>query len=329
MASDDLNAAVGEVDKVAHSMVTDYLPTSSPRAIESCLPKMPAEVLEHHRQEYSHPIRIDSKELDLSALPSTVLYLAYGSNLCKTTFEGRRGIKPLSQLNVVAPDLVLTFNLCGIPYIEPCFANVRYHDELAQETTALVRTGSGWDKGLVGVVYEVTREDFAIIIATEGGGASYQDVLVDCYPLDDKENVVPTNPTSQPIKAHTLLSPPGKGRGGRSDNMEAEPSARYLKLIKDGADEHKIPADYRKYLEQIQPYTRTTIGQQIGRVLFVAVWFPAFSIIMMLAKVFRDKDGRSPPIILKLLEIVFGAAWFTYDNFFYWVFGDGEKTIRK
>ncbi|KAI4240334.1 MAG: hypothetical protein LQ352_007654, partial [Teloschistes flavicans] len=35
----------------------------------------------------------------------TYLYLAYGSNLAASTFQGTRGIRPLAALNVVVPEL--------------------------------------------------------------------------------------------------------------------------------------------------------------------------------------------------------------------------------
>ena len=155
----------------------------------------------------------------------TVLYLAYGSNLCAATFRGTRGIKPLSAANVLVPALELVFDLPGIPYTEPCFANTRFTSSsdmpqelqsAAMEKTALLAqdkknvpntaTALGWQKGLVGVVYEVTKEDFAHIIATEGGGSSYKDILVDCYYLPHDAKVVDPEPTGKPFKAHTLFA---------------------------------------------------------------------------------------------------------------------------
>ncbi|KAL8791293.1 MAG: hypothetical protein Q9195_005982 [Heterodermia aff. obscurata] len=216
--------------------------------------------------------------------PETVLYLAYGSNLAAETFLGKRGIRPLSQINVVVPELVMTFDLAGLPYTEPCFANTAYRSltpptpsepppSPLSEKTSLLPTPSStssphWPKGLVGVVYEVTLPDFAHIIATEGGGASYQDVLVDCHPLPASTPSVPLHPHSTPFKAHTLFSPtttaPG-GRISRPDPGYAQPSARYLKLITDGADEHGLPEEYKAYLHALQPYTITTNKQRLGR----------------------------------------------------------------
>ncbi|GKZ18554.1 hypothetical protein AbraIFM66951_003435 [Aspergillus brasiliensis] len=155
----------------------------------------------------------------------TVLYLAYGSNLCSETFLGRRGIKPLSQINVVVPDLWLTFDLPGIPYIEPCFAATRLRkppkqdkdnasDEkpTTEETSHLLHKGPDYNPSmpLVGVVYEVTLKDYARIIATEGGGRGYEDKVVDCYPFPKAYNPtdpLPERPNTKPFKAHTLLSP--------------------------------------------------------------------------------------------------------------------------
>src|SRR5262245_9154043 len=62
----------------------------------------------------SHHVAQSLTHSDISAAEEkgkSVLYLAYGSNLCNETFRGVRGIKPLSQINVVVPSLRLTFDL--------------------------------------------------------------------------------------------------------------------------------------------------------------------------------------------------------------------------
>ncbi|MCJ1299311.1 hypothetical protein MMC08_002103 [Hypocenomyce scalaris] len=292
--------------------------------------------------------------------PDTVYYLAYGSNLSAETFQGRRGIKPLAQLNVVVPELVMTFDLPGLPYVEPCFANTRYRKQAppSPATTAgsdlekalLLNSGGPpkyhkdrWKKGLVGVVYEVTKKDYATIIATEGGGASYQDVVVDCYELPTGSDTVPEDPTSlsPPFKAHTLFSPaipptpprqPSPKSGGRiarPDPSYAQASTRYLKLITDGADEHQLPAEYKKYLHELRPYTITTTKQRLGLFIFVTLWFPIVMTIFGMEKIFADKEGKSPAWLVELLGAVFKAVWASYDQFFKGLFGDGERTMEK
>lgn len=268
----------------------------------------------------------------------TVLYLAYGSNLCKETFRGVRGIKPISQVNVLVPSLRLTFDLAGIPYTEPCFANsaLRTPDALNSDNNAMEGADyhkDRWHKGLVGVVYEVTLSDYAHIIATEGGGASYKDILVDCYVLPTSDTV-PSTPTTHPFKAHTLFAPrlkddntPNLNHVVRPDPSYAQPSARYLKLITDGATECDLPAEYQNYLRDIRPYTITSRRQAVGKALFAAIWVPFIMFAFSLNRKFQDKRGRSPAWLSRLLALIFAGIWLSYDAVFKKVFGDGERTV--
>ncbi|KAI9664849.1 MAG: hypothetical protein M1821_006297 [Bathelium mastoideum] len=290
----------------------------------------------------------------------TFLYLAYGSNLAAETFRGRRGIQPLSQVNVVVPELRMTFDLPGIPYSEPCFANS------AKRNAESVSDGSGrsknlslsidgtsvlplnhtgqrrdyhkdrWHKGLVGVVYEVTPSDFAHIIATEG--TSYNDILVQCYPLPEGSSTVPLQPDNRSFAAHTLFAPalplgvaPGKGgRLQRPDTSYAQPSARYLNLITSGAEECKLPDEYRAYLGSIRSYTITTQRQRLGQAALMAVWGPILIFLFtVLMPMFSDDQGRAPQWLRKLAETVFSSVWISYDNVFKGVFGDGERTLSS
>lgn len=260
----------------------------------------------------------------------TVLYLGYGSNLSAEAFRGQRNIKPLSQVNVVVPTLSLTFDLPGIPYAEPCFGNVRYRDNAAVEGSQHhSRTEdyhkNHWPKGLVGVVYEVTKADYTHIIATEGGGAGYQDVLVDCYALSgDSVEDVPWKPSGQPFKAHTLHAPVTVAR---PDHSYAQPSSRYLKLITDGATEHGLPLEYQAFLHQIRTYHLTTTQQRLGAYIFLSVWSPFFLFFMGGAAIFLRPDGTYPKWVATFLQAMFTACWASYDHFFKETFGDGERTI--
>ena len=298
-----------------------------------------------------HSVREGSFHLDNETTspsgggPDTILYLAYGSNLSAQTFQGTRGIRPLSQVNVVVPELVMTFDLAGLPYVEPCFANTKYrHPSLPTSTSEKSHLlpkntpdyhKTRWKKGLVGVVYEVTKEDYAHIIATEGGGASYQDVLIDCYELPLNEDTVPEFPTSPPFKAHTLyspISPPGTtpengGRFSRPDPDYAQASVRYLKLLTDGADEHALPGEYKEYLRQLRPYTMTTQRQKLGGWIFGMIWLPIISGLFGLNSTFADEDGKAPAWLVAVVGAMFSGMWTSYDTFFSSTFGDGERTI--
>ncbi|KAL2815627.1 hypothetical protein BDW59DRAFT_153730 [Aspergillus cavernicola] len=287
----------------------------------------------------------------------TVLYLAYGSNLASATFLGARGIKPLSQLNVIVPELRLTFDLPGVPYIEPCFAGTHFRNTGAnKENTAaddfttsenypLLLQDQDQDRyigPLVGVVYEVTLRDYAKIIATEGGGGGYKDIVVTSYPFPetyDRADPIPENPETQPIKAHTLLSPAGmqelrqhpttSGLHPRPNAGHAQPSSRYLNLITTGAEEHNLPLAYREYLAQIQPYRITSMRQKIGKVIFLGMWAPILLLILALPRIFARSDGRSPRWVAQSANMAFAAMWSCYDHVFVHIFGDGERTVER
>ncbi|KAK3300743.1 uncharacterized protein B0H64DRAFT_381758 [Chaetomium fimeti] len=339
----------------------------------------------------SEPILAKAFNQNAPVKPKTVLYLAYGSNMCAETFLGMRGIRPLSQVNVAAPSLDLTFDLPGIPYREPCFANTALrkipgtppkfppelphppigppaaqHEDGADSRNGPARRPPVWNKGLYGIVYEVTAEDYAKIVATEGGGASYHDILVPCLALPPSVRVpekptIPAPPT--PFLAHTLYAPripdmPDTANGtttttkkdGDDDDDDgtprtppswlrrlltpvrrpqpdyAQPSARYLKLLADGAREHELPHEYQAYLASLQPYTRTTPRQRWGQGLFLGFWAPTIILLMMAGRWFADGRGRSPPWVVAATTVMFNLVWLSYDCVGKKLFGDGERT---
>ncbi|PGH05314.1 hypothetical protein GX51_03035 [Blastomyces parvus] len=296
----------------------------------------------------------------------TVLYLAYGSNMSAQSFRKSRGILPLSQLNVYVPGLSLTFDLPGFPYLEPCMAGTKYRDpkktssSRSEKKAPVPTSDQTWDKPLVGVVYEVTLSDYARIIATEGGGASYIDIVTDCYPFPksfDPADPVPDHPPkdAKSFKAHTLLSPsckrdqnnpneitkndkanatatvPQKEPYTRpnADRLPAQPSPRYKNLLVTGAREHDLPAEYRAYLSSVTAYRITSTRQKLGRYVTVVCWAPLVVMIFTFSSLFSDKNGRAPAWIAAGQRGLIVGLWWWYDYFAKWVFGDGERTVER
>ena len=319
------------------------------------LPHLPC-VSEHRRNDTGREAPLDTTEFlslrrHARAQKETVLYLAYGSNLSAEKFRGDRGVNPLAQINVIVPSLVMTFDLPGIPYTEPCFANSKYRtpesDAAGDEKAGLLshcNPGEAdyhkdrWKKGMVGVVYEVTKADYAHIIATEGGGSGYQDVVVDCWALPSHIDTVPAVPAGTPFKVHTLYAPPlppdalalrTTASSTRRDPSYAQPSARYLKLICDGADELGLPQEYKTYLHGIRFYRVTTARQQLGSYIFQAIWLPIVACLFAISRVSADKDGRYPPWLVMLFQVTFDSVWQSYDLLFKNLFGDGERTMKS
>ncbi|KAL2852521.1 hypothetical protein BJY01DRAFT_208016 [Aspergillus pseudoustus] len=329
------------------------LPRTTPSRQRASISAQSLDQDEYLPQKVSHVCEGELSE-------ETVLYLAYGSNLASETFLGMRGIKPLSQLNVLVPELRLTFDLPGLPYIEPCFAGTHFRkaptnqaksysleDPTSSEKHSLLRDQDQMRdqrcyKGpLIGVVYEVTLSDYAKIIATEGGGRGYKDVVVTCYPFSDSYDVrdpIPEHPDTQPVKAHTLLSPAGMKElmqlqtgsdpDVRPNPRYAQPSARYLKLITTGAEEHNLPLVYREYLGQIQPYRITSFRQMLGKGMFLVMWGPLLLLMLTLSRVFAGPDGRSPIWVVRFSDMVLSSMWWCYDHVMRPIFGDGERTER-
>lgn len=301
-------------------------------------------------------------ELNGRPTPQTVFYLAYGSNLCYETFQGKRGIRPLAEVNVLVPELVLSFDMSGLPYLEPCFANTKYRtpnsspqsseggetaviDNIPLHSSSTSQSPSKyhktrWQKGLVGVVYEVTVTDYAKLIATEGGGSSYKDILVTCHELPPNTSTVPGSPPDDlnlpSLKAHTLYCPTfprghpalfHSGRALRPDPNYAQPSARYLNLITTGADEHALPQEYIGYLRNIRPYILTSKRQKLGRLVFMGVWFPVIIPLFYLNRLLADKRGETPWWLRMAFRGMSRLSWDSYDWVFRYVFGDGERTM--
>lgn len=289
------------------------------------------------------PLPETSVERLSSPQEETILYLAYGSNLARKTFQGTRGVKPISSVNVHAPSLSLSFDLPGVPYLEPCFANTRYRDPSNDPPSELPEYHKDrWHKGLVGVVYEITPDDYRTIIATEGGGAGYQQIVVPCYALAKGDTVAPI-PSGTPFKAHTLLQPrdgsklevvdtgakPSSRPIQREDPSYAQPSARYLKLLTDGGEEHSLPSEYLAYLYNIRPYTITTFRQRVGRTMFLINWLPLVMVVMGVGQALADKKGKMPSWMVPISGALFKGVWKSYDIFYKSVFGDGERTINQ
>ncbi|TWU71026.1 hypothetical protein ED733_000807 [Metarhizium rileyi] len=275
------------------------------------------------------------------AAADTVLYLAYGSNMCAKTFLGVRGIRPLSQVNVAVPSLRLTFDLAGVPYREPCFANVGFRnvpDKKKDCQAKSVHQDMDWDGGLVGVVYEVTQKDYRTIMRTEGAGSSYEEIVVSCHPIV-QEDAFHTAP--KPFLARTLYAADTSngddkrrwwqrlldGRQ-RPDPNYAQASLRYLDLLRDGGREHGLPTSYQNYLRSLHPYIATKWSQIVGQYLFLSIWAPLLVFFFIMTGFLADETGRLPPWLAKGVTLMFNIMWTTYDAIFKPVFGDGERTVE-
>ena len=148
-----------------------------------------------------------------------IWYLAYGSNMSRDKFTGRRGIQPLAAVPVRVPGWSLAFDIPGVPYSEPVFTSIK----AAQNPSNPQRGESSLACGsldLLGIAYLISPKDYAWVIASEGGGVAYANFEIDGVPLKEAQNSRLDKHQAK-IRMRTLVAAIER-RGG------ARPSVRYM-----------------------------------------------------------------------------------------------------
>ncbi|GAB4816596.1 hypothetical protein N2152v2_003642 [Parachlorella kessleri] len=209
--------------------------------------------------------------------PANLWYFAFGSNMNKSVFEGRRMIKPAESAPAVLPGYRLCFSCPGLPYREPAFASVEPipandddgHNGAQQEAPEVH-----------GVVHRITPRQWQHIQETEGAAGhsefGYGAVSVPVRTYDGRT-----------VQAFTLITQPKsvaflKGR-------RALPSQRYLSLVQAGAKESSLDPAYQEYLASLPAYQPgRSLGSRLGKLLMAAMFFllvaPAFAFTRLWAK---------------------------------------------
>jgi hypothetical protein len=156
----------------------------------------------------------------MSAPGAGIWYFAYGSNLQRATFCGRRGIECRRSVPVRVRGWRLVFDKPTIIPTGHSTANIIADPE----------------SQVIGAAYEVGEEDFAHIELTEGVSfGNYSRVTVEVEPL------VPVD--GAPAAAFSLSS----------DKRDASllPSTRYVGLVVEGALEHGLPPEWIEWLRSV------------------------------------------------------------------------------
>ena len=161
---------------------------------------------------------------------STAWYFAYGSNMQRATFAGRRGIVSARELPARLDHWRLVFDKPPLLPIGESYANI------VRDVGAHV----------LGVLYEVTFDDLAHIDLTEGVAlGNYQRIEVPVATL------------------HRLGDAPQTGFTLTSERRDGQlrPSVRYMNLLIAGAIEHGLPNHYVDFLRAVpaQPETAEAI----------------------------------------------------------------------
>jgi len=163
-----------------------------------------------------------------------VWYFAYGSNMQRATFCGRRGIEFVRAMAGRAPGWRLVLDKPPLVPIGESFANI------VPDPDAEVH----------GVLYEVSAGALEMIDLTEG-------VLIGNYVR--RTISVTTLGERCDVEAATLVS----------DRRDAAlcPSTRYMGLLIEGALEHGLPAEYIAFLRAVPARAETEAAVAIRPML--------------------------------------------------------------
>ena len=217
----------------------------------------------------------------IRAPPGSRVYFAYGSNVNTKTMKGTRGITPSAAYPAVLPGYELVFNVPGLPFIEPAFASVRR--VVTGKTDDAPSRFARFATETHGVAYVVTDEQWRTILRTE---TSYvrEDVTLERFFPATAEGEIRAGPSGkthpegapQKIFATTLVFADADVGG-----VALLPSARYLGLIREGADEWKLDKNWREYLRvAVQAYdpeisVTRTMGAAVAAASFAPIAFVA------------------------------------------------------
>jgi len=164
-----------------------------------------------------------------------VWYFAYGSNMQRETFSGRRGITPLRTMAARVAGWRLVLDKPPLIPMRQSFAN------LVPDPAAEV----------LGVLYEVTIEDYGHLELSEAVPlGNYQRVEVESCPLATG---------APPVRAFTLVSE------RRAPAMR--PSRRYVDLMVAGALQHGLPVSWVDFLRQVPADEESAADLQLRALL--------------------------------------------------------------
>ena len=167
---------------------------------------------------------------------ATVGYFAYGSNMNDRYFTRVRGIHRAESRMAALADDAVTFNLDGMPPLEPAFANLA----AAPGATAY------------GVYHRLREDELARIIGSEGDSYAIREVTVSFQ-------------DGSTAQARTLISAP-------SLTTPALPSRRYLNYMHEAALRYEMPPEVIERYDPAQGAYIPVISECFGALIQTAVW---------------------------------------------------------
>jgi cation transport regulator ChaC len=148
-----------------------------------------------------------------------VWYFAFGANMHDSAFRDRRRMTPGEWRAGRVPGYRLRFNLDGRPEGRSAPANI----------------APAPDAEVWGVLYKITRRDLVRLDSTEGvPGRRYRHLWVEAEDAGGR-----------PVRAVTYMA--------QGNEVDGNPSLRYLTLLREGARAHGLPDHWCQFLDGVEP----------------------------------------------------------------------------
>ena len=210
----------------------------------------------------------------------SVWNFAFGANLSEKILTGRRKIQPIVSFPASVRGWELSFDMRGLPFLEPGFGTLRRVEVL--DPTPLCH----------GVCHKLSANDYEQLLLTEGGAGrddvpGYRAVPVRAnlygsakYDVEGKYTAL----ANTSIVAMALVSTKDIQRPG---NLASE---RYLRLLSEGAKDYGIDPEYVAFL-QAHPRHRKTCASVCCMLLLMVTLLPLALILAPFS--FCGMCGRS------------------------------------
>jgi hypothetical protein len=189
-----------------------------------------------------------------------IYYFGLGSNMSRKKIENRgiNGTKiEIKKMEAAfVPNYRLAFNLRGFPPIEPGMGSLEPVDSSAKALLSYERGECH------GALIQLTPENYEKVMRSEGVGngqsdQGYEEIVVDAYPYEQSQS---------PVKAVAL-----RARDHVRLNFDPCPSARYMSILREGAEELGLRQSYQEFLKRhpVEILARWQRKQAIFNIFFM------------------------------------------------------------
>jgi len=253
---------------------------------------------------------IKRPELVRNALKNNqpIHYFGLGSNMSRKKIENRglngTSIEILNMEAAVVPNYRLAFNMRGFPPLEPGMGSL---EPVETDSTRIL---SYKDAECHGALVKISPENYEKLMKSEGVGnengadQGYDEIIVEAYPYGSNTN----DDGDREKKREPILAVALRARPHLRLNFDPCPSARYMKILKEGASELKLTPSYQEFLARIPVQQMSTWQKEQA---IYSIMFTISLSIVLKSRIFNKLQNRllflvyapfSAPAVVKVIS---------------------------